>query len=73
MYFSSLHGHATSFWPSASGAPSECSAGTYLAFSPSSSMRFRIFVPQRAMTRIDATTYSESVISTPNIGFSASR
>ena len=30
-------------------------------------------MPQRAMTRIEATTYAESVISTPNIGCSASR
>ena len=27
----------------------------------------------RAITRIDAVTYAESVSSTPNIGFSASR
>ena len=30
-------------------------------------------VPIRAITRMDAVTYAESVISTPNIGFSASR
>ena len=30
-------------------------------------------MPQRAMTRMDATTYAESVISTPNIGCSDSR
>ena len=36
-------------------------------------MRRSTLVPQRAMTRIETTTYAESVISTPNIGFSASR
>ena len=30
-------------------------------------------MPIRAMMRIDVTTYAESVISTPNIGDSASR
>ena len=30
-------------------------------------------VPMRAITRIEAVTYAESVISTPNIGCSASR
>ena len=30
-------------------------------------------MPMRAITRIDAVTYAESVISTPNIGLSASR
>ena len=30
-------------------------------------------MPIRAITRIEAVTYAESVISTPNIGFSASR
>ena len=28
MYFSLLHGHGTSFWPGASGAPTECMQGT---------------------------------------------
>jgi hypothetical protein len=32
-------------------------------------MRRSTLTPQRDMTRIDTTTYSESVISTPNIGF----
>ena len=36
-------------------------------------MRRSTLVPIRAMTRIETTTYAESVISTPNIGFSASR
>ena len=35
-------------------------------------MRSSTRVPIRAMIRIDATTYGESVISTPNIGSSAS-
>src|ERR671933_1093866 len=43
--------------------------GTYAASSPIASSTF---VPIRAMTRIETTTYSESVSSTPNIGFSAS-
>jgi hypothetical protein len=71
MYLVSLQGQGTSCWPGASGAPTECSAGTKKA--SSSSSRRRILVPQRAMTRMDATTYAESVISTPNIGCSASR
>ena len=37
------------------------------------SMRRRTSVPMRAMTRMLTTTYAESVISTPNIGRSASR
>ena len=28
MYFSSLHGHGTSFCPAASGMPTECMQGT---------------------------------------------
>ena len=73
MYFSGLQGHLTSFWPGSSGAPTEWRAGTYLAASPSSSIRRSTLTPQRAMTRMDATTYSESVISTPNMGFSELR
>jgi phosphoenolpyruvate carboxykinase (GTP) len=37
------------------------------------SMRRRTLTPVRAITRMETTTYSESVISTPNIGFSALR
>jgi hypothetical protein len=36
-------------------------------------MRRSTLLPMRAITRIEATTYAESVISTPNIGCSASR
>ena len=71
MYLVSLHGHATSAWPSSSGMPTECSAGTKAE--SSSSIRRSTWLPMRAITRIDAVTYAESVISTPNIGFSASR
>ena len=39
----------------------------------SSSILRSTWVPIRAITRIEAVTYAESVISTPNIGFSASR
>ena len=35
-------------------------------------MRSRTAVPIRAMMRMEHTTYAESVISTPNIGASAS-
>ena len=71
MYLVSLHGHATSGSPSASGAPRECSAGTKSA--STSSIRRSTDVPTLAITRIEATTYAESVISTPNIGVGASR
>jgi hypothetical protein len=71
MYFTSLHGHGTSSCPGASGMPTECSAGTNQA---SVSSIFRsTSVPIRAMIRMLITTYAESVISTPNIGVSASR
>src|SRR6476659_3441445 len=69
MYLVSLHGHGTSAWPGSSGAPTECMAGTNCGSLQSAS---RTFEPMRAMTRIETTTYSESVISTPNIGASAS-
>ena len=75
MYLVSLHGHGTSAWPSSSGMPTECSAGTQCTSSPaalSSSIRRSTALPMRAITFIDATTYAESVISTPNIGCSAS-
>ena len=68
MYLFSLHGHATSSWPSASGAPTQCSAGTKTASSP---MASRTCVPIRVMIFMDMTTYALSVISTPNIGLSA--
>src|SRR5215217_6008270 len=69
MYLVSLQGHGTSCWPSSSGAPRECMAGTNARSSP---MASRTYWPMRAITRIETTTYSESVSSTPNIGFSAS-
>ncbi len=71
MYLVSLHGQATSAWPCSSGMPTECRAGTKSA--SSSSMRRSTWVPMRAITRIETMTYAESVISTPNIGCSASR
>src|SRR6476620_10762377 len=69
MYLVSLHGHGTSAWPGSSGAPTECMAGTNGRSSP---MASRMWLPMRAMTRMETTTYSESVNSTPNMGFSAS-
>jgi hypothetical protein len=57
MYLVSLHGQAASSCPGSSGAPTECRAGTKSRSDP---------------TSIETTTYSESVISTPNIGSSAS-
>src|ERR1700712_5153873 len=69
MYLVSLQGHGTSFCPDSSGAPSECIAGTKGRSVPIAS---RMVLPMRAITRIETTTYSESVSSTPNIGFSAS-
>ena len=73
MYLVSLHGHGTSAWPSARAAcrPS-AGPGTNWAAS-SSSIRRSTWLPIRAITRMRAVTYAESVISTPNIGFSASR
>ena len=52
--------------PGSSGAPTECRHGTKSA--SSSSIRRSTPTPIRAMTRIETTTYGESVISTPNIG-----
>jgi hypothetical protein len=69
MYLVSLHGQATSASPGDNGAPSECSAGTKPASSP---IAASTVAPIRVMMRIEATTYALSVISTPNIGFSAS-
>ena len=69
MYLVWLHGHGTSCSPGSSGAPMECRAATNGASSP---IRSSTAVPIRAMIRIDATTYVLSVISTPNIGCSAS-
>ena len=69
MYLVRLQGQATSCSPGASGAPTECSALTQGApLLISSSAR----LPIRVMIRIEATTYSESVISTPSFGSGAS-
>src|SRR5689334_8274539 len=67
MYLVVLHGHDTSASPGSSGAPSECSAGTKSSpAGPSNSGSTA--APMRVMIFIEATTYSESVISTPSIG-----
>src|SRR4051794_13870074 len=71
MYLVSLHGHETSACPSASGAPTEWRHSTNDA--SSASIFARTSEPIRAITRIETVTYAESVISTPNIGCSASR
>src|SRR5579875_2992958 len=63
MYLVSLHGHGTSCSPSASGLPTECTAGTKKPSSPISS---RAALPIRVMIFIETTTYAESVISTPS-------
>src|SRR5205814_3530715 len=68
MNLVSEHGHGTSVWPGASGAPTECRQGTKLASSPILASTSR---PIRVMMRIDATTYGLSVISTPYIGSTA--
>ena len=53
MYLlSALHGHGTSAWPSASGAPTECRHGTHSP-SPSTS---RAPCPMRVMIRMLAAT-----------------
>ncbi len=62
MYFSSLHGHATSCSPGASGAPTECTVLTHgapAAISRSTS------VPTRVMMPIEVTAYALSVTCTP--------
>src|SRR6202012_1827017 len=68
MYLVSLQGHGTSVCPSFSGAPTECNA---LTKNPSSPIFSNAALPMRVMVRIDTTTYSESVISTPSLGSSA--
>ena len=69
MYFVSLHGHATSSSPGASGAPTLCTPATKAASSPNSG---RTFAPMRVMMCIETTTYGESVSSMPSSGDSAS-
>ena len=53
MYFSALHGQATSACPSPSGMPTVCTAGTKKPSSPSWSSAAW---PIRVMIRIDTTT-----------------
>src|SRR3954453_10211999 len=62
MYLVSLHGQATSSSPSASGLPTECTAGTK---NPSLPIASSAALPMRVMIFIEMTTYGESVISTP--------
>src|SRR5580692_11837701 len=64
MYFSLLHGHGTSDWPGASGAPSECMHGTTRL--KSLSISWNTGSPIRAMMRMLTTTYGESVNCTPS-------
>jgi len=63
MYLTGWHGHGTSAWPGASGAPTEWTARTN---DPLSSIARRAASPIRVMIRIETTTYGESVISTPS-------
>src|SRR4051812_24022368 len=69
MYLVSLHGQGTSACPGSRGAPTECRAATNGRSVP---MAANTGEPIRAITRMETTTYSESVISTPNFGSSAS-
>src|SRR3954470_18794074 len=57
-----LLGHGTSFCPAASGMPTECTHGTKNPSVPSTLSASR---PMRVMMRMLATTYGESVNSTP--------
>src|SRR6186713_2318005 len=59
MYFSLLHGHGTSAWPLASGAPTECTHGTTRL--KSLSISSNTFLPMRGMMRMLTTAYGESV------------
>src|SRR5580693_997736 len=63
MYFSSLQGQGTSFWPGARGAPTVCIQGT-TRFS-SLSISAKTGAPILAMIRIFTTAYAESVSCTP--------
>jgi hypothetical protein len=63
MYLlAALHGHGTSSWPSASGAPTECTQGTKSPSSPSTSS---VLAPTRVMIIMFTATQAESVSSTP--------
>src|SRR5574337_1219588 len=68
MYLVWLHGQATSCWPGASGAPTECNP---LTNAPSIPNFASAAAPIRVMIFIEATTYGESVISMPSLGSSA--
>ena len=62
MYLlSGLHGHATSFCPGVSGAPTECTHGTQSPLPSTSSAPW----PMRVMMRMLTATYAESVNCTP--------
>ena len=62
MYLVLLQGHATSFWPGTSGAPTVCMHGTKSPSEPSTSNTAR---PMRVMMRMLTATYGESDSSTP--------
>ncbi len=53
MYFVSLQGQGTSFWPGASGAPRVWTAGTK---KPSSPMASSAAWPMRVITRMETAT-----------------
>jgi hypothetical protein len=53
MYFTALHGHATSASPSASGAPTECTHGTHSVSGP---IAARAAEPIRVMIPVETTT-----------------
>jgi hypothetical protein len=62
MYLVTLHGHATSFWPASSGAPTVCTQGTKSPSVPSTSSTWR---PMRVMIFMLTATYGLSDSSTP--------
>jgi len=62
MYFSSLQGQATSSWPGARGAPTEC---TVLTQGLPAAICSSTAVPTRVMMPIEVTAYALSVICTP--------
>src|SRR3954470_17554818 len=63
MYLCSLlHGQVESFWPAASGTPTECRHFTNSPLSPRMSSTFW---PMRVMSFMFTQTYAESEISTP--------
>ncbi len=64
VLMSGSHGHGTSFWPGASGAPTECTHGMKKP-SPSTSSTCW---PMRVMIRMLVTTYGLSVICDADLG-----